>query len=347
MLPVIMLAITSCGEENDEPYWEEDYEWEDEYGSGQSFEVSPSTMSFSSYGGTQTAYLYGSSSDVSASYIKPLSVSWCSCSKSSSSISVTVQPNTSTYSRSTTIYIESSNGFTLGTIYVSQSGTSDSGSGNTDSGSGNTGGNTDSGSSITKPSAPSYVSVDNYGSVLVPDIRVTWGSVSNATGYKVYRSTSASSGYSLVKTTSSTYYIDNSCKIGNVYYYKVKSYNSAGESDYSNYAMFEYKDTRKPGPVTYGNCSVSGSNMTLRWSVPTDSSYGKPTKAIVRVYFPDAGDYIDYKELSGTATSVTFVYSPYVDSSGFVKAGVILENDYGSGGGTPKVYDTKNKRWIY
>ena len=42
-----------------------------------------------------------------------------------------------------------------------------------------------------------------------------------------------------------------------------------------------------------------------------------------------------------------FVYSPYVDSSGFVKAGVILENDYGSGGGTPKVYDTKNKRWIY
>lgn len=55
---------------------------------------------------------------------------------------------------------------------------------------------------------------------------------------------------------------------------------------------------------------------------------------------------MDAQELSGTATSVTFSFGMWIDSDGYVKCGVIPYNDYGSGGGSVKVYDTKNKKWI-
>lgn len=205
----------------------------------------------------------------------------------------------------------------------------------------NTGGGTNN-----KPSAPTSIKVDNYGSITYPDIRITWGAVTGAIGYKIYRSTSSSGSYSLRGTTANTYYSDSGCKIGNTYYYKIKAYNNAGESDYSNYVEFNFKDTRKPGPVKYGNCSVSGTTMTIRWTVPTDASYGKPTKALLRVKNPYSTEYATIQELSGSATSASFSYLPWVDSSGYVYVGIILENENGTGGGSPKVYDNNNKRWI-
>lgn len=210
----------------------------------------------------------------------------------------------------------------------------------------NTGGSSGSGNTTTKPSAPTNVTAENYGNVSIPDVRITWSSVSGATGYYVYRSTSANGTYSKIGTTSNSYLSDSNVKVGNTYYYKVKAYNSVGTSDYSSYAKFEFKDTRKPGPVTYGNCTVSGSTMTLRWSVPTHDTYGKPTKAILRVFHPTAKEYVDLQTLSGTATSASFAYGPWTDSDGFVRAGIILENENGTGGGTAKIYDTKNKKWI-
>ncbi len=219
---------------------------------------------------------------------------------------------------------------------------SDNGNGGNEGGSGNTGG----GSEVSKPAPPTNVRVQNYGSVNVPNVSVSWSASSGATSYTVYRSTSANGSYSQISKTSNTYATDNNVTLGKTYYYKVKASNSAGTSDYSDYAMFEYKDTRKPGPVTYGSCSVSGSTMTLRWSLPSTKDYGKPTKAILRIYEPTAKTWIDSQELSGTATSVSFNMTMWIDSDGYVKAGIILENDYGTGGGSAKVYDTKNKKWI-
>ncbi len=231
---------------------------------------------------------------------------------------------------------------------------SDSGSdngGDNGNGSGNGGneggsGNDNGGSEVLKPAAPTNVRADNYGSVSVPDVRIIWNASSGATSYTVYRSTSANGSYSQINKTSNTFASDNNVTLGKTYYYKVKASNSAGTSDYSDYAMFEYKDTRKPGPVTYGSCSVSGSTMTLRWSLPSTKDYGKPTKAILRAHEPTTDTWFDVQELPGTATSASFNMTIYIDSDGFVKAGIILQNDYGTGGGTPKVYDTKNKRWI-
>ena len=87
--------------------------------------------------------------------------------------------------------------------------------------------------------------------------------------------------------------------------------------------------------------------MTLKWSIPSHNSYGKPTKALLRVKNPySSSEYATVQELSGTATSVSFQYLPWVDSNGYVYVGIILENDYGTGGGTPKIYDNNAKKWI-
>lgn len=202
------------------------------------------------------------------------------------------------------------------------------------------------GGSTSKPSAPSGLSAYWDGPTSYPYVVLSWSSVSNATSYLVYRSTSANGSYSKIGDSNYSSYSDNNVSIGKTYYYKVKASNSAGQSDYSNYISVTLEDTRKPGPVTYGNCTATSTSITLRWTIPKDPSYGKPTKIVLRLYDPTYKTWVDAQELSGTATSVTFSFGMWIDSDGYVKCGVIPYNDCGSGGGSAKVYDTKNKKWI-
>jgi len=201
---------------------------------------------------------------------------------------------------------------------------------------------------VTVPDAPIGLSVENYGSVLLPNLRVSWYSVEGATKYKVYRSRSANGSYSLLGETAVTYLTDYS-PIEGKNYYKVKACNSAGDSPYSSYVMYDndVASSIEPCPVQYGNCTVSGYTMTLRWSVSSNSYCGEPETAYLRVRDPHTGSYFDLREMSGTATSVSFNYSGYIDDDGYVYAGIILENEAGTSGGIPKVYDHKNKRWMY
>lgn len=210
-------------------------------------------------------------------------------------------------------------------------------------GSGGSGG---SGQTVQKPSAPTGLSAYWDGPAAYPYVILSWSSVSSATNYSVYRATSASGYYSKIGDSSSRTYSDNNVSIGKTYYYKVTASNSAGTSDYSSYTSVTLEDTRKPGPVTYGYCSATSTTITLKWQIPTDSSYGKPTKIVLRLYDPTYNVWVDAQELSGTATSVSFPFGMWVDSDGYVKCGVIPYNEYGSGGGSAKVYDTKNKKWL-
>lgn len=202
------------------------------------------------------------------------------------------------------------------------------------------------GGGTSKPSVPSGLSAYWDGPTSYPYVVLSWNSVSNATNYQIFRSSSASGSYSKIGDSSYSSYSDNNVSIGKTYYYKVKATNSAGTSDYSNYVSVTLEDTRKPGPVKYGNCTATSTSITLRWTIPTDPLYGKPAKIVLRLYEPTYKKWVDAQELSGTATSVTFSFGMWIDSDGYVKCGVIPYNDYGSGGGTAKVYDTKNKKWI-
>jgi fibronectin type 3 domain-containing protein len=95
----------------------------------------------------------------------------------------------------------------------------------------------------TAPNAPSTVSASAGSS---SSITVSWGSVSRATGYYVYRSDDAYGTYSYRGFSSGTSYTDTGLSSGATYYYKISAFNSGGESAQSaNYASAK---TDGPGP---------------------------------------------------------------------------------------------------
>lgn len=83
----------------------------------------------------------------------------------------------------------------------------------------------------------------------------------------------------------------------------------------------------------------------MRWTVPTTSGCGAPTKACLRVRNPDSGVYANVQELSGTATSASFAYGMWANSESFVYVGIITENAQGTSGAIPKVYNAKTGQW--
>ena len=112
---------------------------------------------------------------------------------------------------------------------------------------------TKTGSSITKPATPSNVSASAASS---SSITVSWSSVTGATGYKVYRSTSSSGTYSSVGDVPTTSYTNTGLTAGTTYYYKVSAYNSAGESAQSSYASA----TPSSNAVIFNSVTANGSS---------------------------------------------------------------------------------------
>ena len=157
----------------------------------------------------------------------------------------------------------------------------------------------------TVPDAPTGVTATNVGTSSSPQIEISWYPVSDATSYKVYRSSSASGTYSLLGSTSYTYKYDNNPLSGHNYY-KVKAVNAAGESSYSSYA--HYNNTGGGGSTTYAPCpptiSVSGtSSQTVSWTPVINSGCGTPTS--YEVYHRDPCNGGTY-ELMTTTTSTSY-----------------------------------------
>lgn len=321
--------------------------------------LSTSEISFPSNGGTRNV------SPINNSYIQnaDCNESWINISYYGASyIIVSAYPNPNSTSRRATIIC--SNEFNqTATISVTQEGSSNSGGGNNPGSGGNDntgGGNNDNtgggngggngGGTQQKPSAPTGVRVSNEGNNYIPDVRVRWNSVSNATSYYIYKSSSASGSYSKIGETSYPQYgfcDTNAPTNGKSAYYKVKAVNSAGESAFSDYAKYTAttNDEAFSPAYTYGNCSVSGTTITLRWTNSTGYGYGKATKVVLRVWNPYSEEWQD-TQLSASATSASFNYSNKVDSYGYVKAGIVVSNDNGSFTAGAKIYDAKNKKWL-
>ena len=98
-------------------------------------------------------------------------------------------------------------------------------------------------------------------------IKVSWGAVSGATRYEVYRATSSTGSYMLLATTSYTYYTNTYINTGTTYYYKVRCYHLEGRTKvYSAYSALvsARTDLGTPGsvkaaPVTYNRIKVTWS----------------------------------------------------------------------------------------
>ncbi|WP_018592463.1 leucine-rich repeat protein [Terrisporobacter glycolicus] len=102
--------------------------------------------------------------------------------------------------------------------------------------------------------------------------KVTWSSVSGASGYEVYRATSKNGTYSLIKTVESgdtLSYTNTSLITGKSYYYKVRAYsiieNEKVFGDYSEIVSAKpslSKPTAKSTPSTYSSNKVTWNKIS-------------------------------------------------------------------------------------
>lgn len=329
-LVVMALAFTSCGGDDD-----------DEGNNGPSagaIELSQTTVSFSGNGGSATVNV--SNAIVSRIETK---ADWVNTYVSNgNSLLVVAEANNTGRARSAYVYIYSSDNRST-SLNVTQ-GTAGSNPGSDP----NPGGNNPGVDPGTKaPDAPTGLYVASSGSAAVPNCLLRWNAPSGATSYVVYRSTRETSGYTQIGTVQYNSYSDESVKIGNTYYYRVKAKNSKGTSDYSNTCKYEFKDARKPGPARITSATCSGTNITVRWSVPTDVSYGKPTSVALMVAHPDNGKAVELKTFSASTTSASFNYQMWVNSTtGGVTFSIRLINEHGY---TDRAvtFNSKDKKFFY
>jgi fibronectin type 3 domain-containing protein len=121
------------------------------------------------------------------------------------------------------------------------------------------------------PSAPTGVSAAAQSS---SSIRVSWSSVSGASSYKVYRSTSPSGLYAEVGSPSSSPYTDTGLLPDTTYYYLVTAVNSAGESGYTSYTSATTSGSVPSAPTGVSAAAVTSSSIQVSWSsVSGASSY--------------------------------------------------------------------------
>lgn len=115
---------------------------------------------------------------------------------------------------------------------------------------------------------PSSISASLVSST---SITVSWGSVTEATGYTIYRSSSASGEYTLTGTGDSTSYTDTGLTPSTTYYYKVAAYNSVGDGPLSSST---FATTLFEAPTGVSATADSSSSITLSWNpVSRASSY--------------------------------------------------------------------------
>ncbi|GHV80194.1 hypothetical protein AGMMS49944_19850 [Spirochaetia bacterium] len=141
-------------------------------------------------------------------------------------------------------------------------------------------------------------------------ITVSWGAVTTAAGYRIYRSTESGS-YTQVGTVShpTTSYTDTGLSSNTTYYYKVSAYNSGGESTQSSYKSAATLTDAPTGVYTVGNLyrsmlvywdDIPGVNYLIYRSTTSSGTY-------TYVGYPNGGDashrwFIDGVGLSDNTT---------------------------------------------
>jgi fibronectin type 3 domain-containing protein len=122
------------------------------------------------------------------------------------------------------------------------------------------------------PLAPTGLRVTN---LMAGNVSLSWNSVTKASSYKVFRSSSKEGVPMQLVTTEGTIYTDSSVAEGTAYYYSVQAVNSAGGSPYSEQA-FAVAALHSPLPayaeLTYRDL-FPGESHYYRFPVSAEQSY--------------------------------------------------------------------------
>ena len=128
-------------------------------------------------------------------------------------------------------------------------------------------------------------------------IKLSWSKVNPVTRYDVFQYNTKTKKYAKIGTTTSTSFLIKNRKSGTAYYYLVRAYNgNVGSS-------FDSKDIVKAVTLCSApkaKASVSGKNVTLKWSKISGAKY-----YVVCKYNAKTKSYSGLKKLTGTSVKLS------------------------------------------
>ncbi|OIK08740.1 hypothetical protein BIV60_25550 [Bacillus sp. MUM 116] len=104
-------------------------------------------------------------------------------------------------------------------------------------------------------------------------VKVTWGAVSGAQGYQIFRATTKTGTYSYLATTSSSSYTNSGLVTNRAYYYKVRAYRVVnGTAVYSSYSTIVSGTPVLAAPTGLKASRASSTSIKLTWNKGTEAS---------------------------------------------------------------------------
>jgi len=121
---------------------------------------------------------------------------------------------------------------------------------------------------IQNPDPPAGVTAESSST---NSIVVTWGAVSGASGYNIYRGMSLAAAFQKIGSSDSTVYTDFGLLSGTTYYYRVAAYTKQGEGSQSYHA---YATTEFDAPTNVqATADTAAMSITVSWNAVSNAAY--------------------------------------------------------------------------
>lgn len=125
-------------------------------------------------------------------------------------------------------------------------------------------------SATTKVAAPAGVKAATSS---VSKIEVSWNAVNGATGYQVWRGTSATGSFTALGSVTTTSRVSTGLSAGTTYYYKVRAYKEVdGARQYGNFSSVISGVTKPSAPGGVKTAAASATKVNVSWNAVTGAT---------------------------------------------------------------------------
>ncbi|NHC41039.1 hypothetical protein G6549_13765 [Bacillus sp. MM2020_1] len=151
---------------------------------------------------------------------------------------------------------------------------------------------------VANPTNPTNVKA---GSSSYNSVNVSWGAVTGASGYEIYRATSSGGSYSLITSITKNSFSNTGLTANNMYYYKVRAYKLVGTTKaYSGWSVVVSAKPIPSTPVGLKLVKATTTSIKATWTAVSGA-----TKYEVWVATSSRGVYAKKAEVSLTTGKIT------------------------------------------